>query len=199
MDYNQALRYTSESEWIKLTIEQKQDVLQTIENKIAAEDGRAAGHVLFENMPNGYYGYYDLEDPDHLHLAYASIQNAHDALNTLCHEERHAYQRHCIVNNAGVPEPIREQFKTGFDEYVAPEKNYMSYCRNFNERDANSFAEQQCNLMEIERNALLEQDEKNNEEADMIESEATEQIQQPNNHDSDIKRLYLDYWVDDPC
>lgn len=159
VDYKQAVRATSKPIWEPLNPLQKREILQTLENKIAADEGRTARNIILEKMQPGYYGYYNHGDPTNIHMSLESLRSADDALDTLYHEGRHAYQWDCIDNQSGFPKPILDQFHDGFVNYVSPEDNYEKYCNNFTEKDACSFAEQQCALLSMERDAYLKQDE----------------------------------------
>ena len=158
LEYKQAVRLTDRSVWQTLSDAQKKGVLQTLENHIAESEGRTARNVVLEEMDVGYFGYYDHSDPANLHLSFSSIADADDAVDTLFHEGRHAYQHDCIDNGSGFPEPTLKQFQDGFDNYVEPEKDIEAYERNFCERDARDFAQLQCKLLSIEREAYLNED-----------------------------------------
>lgn len=158
--YMQAVRSTDETIWGSLSTTQRQSVLQTLENRIAFNEGRNARNVVLENMDPGYYGYYNHSDPANIHLSYSGIDDVNDALDTLYHEGRHAYQWDCIEGDSGFPPPILDQFRDGFRNYISPEENFNAYCNNFTEKDACSFAQQQSKLLSLEREAYLEQDRK---------------------------------------
>ena len=172
--YMQAVRSTDETIWGSLSTTQRQSVLQTLENRIAFNEGRNARNVVLENMDPGYYGYYNHSDPANIHLSYSGIDDVNDALDTLYHEGRHAYQWDCIEGDSGFPPPILDQFRDGFRNYISPEENFNAYCNNFTEKDACSFAQQQSKLLSLEREAYLEQDRKagrNTRETDRTDSE----------------------------
>lgn len=155
MTYADALRSTVGPVWGTLLVSEKKAALQAIEHHIALFEGRDERFVMVENMKDGYYGYYDHDDRNHLHLSPLAMRDPDEAVRTVLHEGRHAYQHDCIDNNAGFPQPIIDQFREGFENYVEPEKDFVAYAKNFTETDAESFAEQQVRLMDMDRNALL--------------------------------------------
>jgi len=159
MNYAQALRYTADSMWHKLLVSEKRDALQAIENHIAQFEGRKARMILIENMEEGYYGYYNHADSEHIHLSPYALRTPEEAVMTTLHEGRHAYQHDCLDHNEGFPQPILDQFRDGFDHYVSPEENFKAYANNFTEVDAEDFAEQQCRLLNMEREAVMKQEE----------------------------------------
>lgn len=158
MEYKQAVCLTSKTAWGSLSLSEKNTVLQTLENKIASEEGRYARNVVFEEIPDNYAGFYNHRDPTRLHLSYTVLDNADETLDTLYHEGRHAYQHDCIDNGTGFPEPILQQFRDGFANKVSPRQNIYAYRNNFTEKDAYDYAEKQCNLLAIERAAYLRQE-----------------------------------------
>ena len=155
MLYADALRLTTEPAWGPLLLTEKKAALQAIEHHIALFEGRDERFVMVENMDDGYCGYYDHDDRNHLHLSPLAMRDPDEAIMTVLHEGRHAFQHDCIDKNAGFPQPIIDQLRDGFENYVKPEKDFAAYANNFTETDAESFAEQQIRLLDMERNALL--------------------------------------------
>ena len=155
MDYKDALRKTIEPAWGRLSIAEKTDALQAIEHHTADFEGRAERIIQIEKMDEGYYGYYDHSDSSHLHVSLFALETPDEAVKTVLHEGRHAYQHDCIDNNTGFPQPIRDQFREGFDNYIAPEDDFKAYADNFTETDAEDFALQQSRLLDIDRTAAL--------------------------------------------
>ena len=172
MEYEQALRKTTDSEWEALSFPERREVLQAIEHHTAQFEERAEREILIEPMKDNYYGFYDPKDSGHLHVSYLALQAPDEAVKTTFHEGRHAYQHDCLDENKGFPQPILEQFRDGFNNYIDPEENYYAYVNNFTERDAEDFAEQQYRLMCIDRDALLERDSQENEAEEMEAPEA---------------------------
>ncbi len=78
--------------WTSLDSDQRIAVLQEMENRRAAEQGRPIEKIHPLNEPN-YYGYYSSEDKG----IYVDIENfgPYQALDTYIHESNHARQEHC--------------------------------------------------------------------------------------------------------
>lgn len=163
MNYEQALRCTLESVWSNLLVNEKRDALQAIEYHIAQFEGRKGRTILIENMDEGYYGYYNHGDSEHIHLSPFALRTSEEAIKTTLHEGRHAYQHDCLDTNTGFPQPTLAQFREGFETYISPEENFLAYANNFTEKDAESFAEQQCKLLDIDREAVLHREAKTTE------------------------------------
>ncbi|MBP3452310.1 MAG: hypothetical protein J6M20_01165 [Clostridia bacterium] len=197
MDYEQAVRLTTESNWQPLLLSEKRNVLQVLENRIAATEGRRARNVVLEEMAPGYYGFYNHDDPTNLHISFAAIDDVNDALDTLYHEGRHAYQHDCIDNNTGFPQPILKQFQDGFFNNISPEENYQAYFNNFTEKDARDFSERQCMLLDMEREAILSQNqiETLNSAETMPEMNAAS----ASNHISASYNPAFEQWANETC
>ena len=164
MIYSEALRSTIEPVWSRLLVHEKQEALQAIESHIAAFEGRNERIVSIENMGEGYYGYYNHSDSAHIHVSPYALRTPDEAIKTVLHEGRHAYQHDCIDHNEGFPQPILDQFRDGFDNYISPEENFKAYANNFTEIDAEDFAEKQSRLLNMEREAVLREQQANSED-----------------------------------
>ena len=84
------------SEWKELSAEERIEVLQKIETKIAEIAHRPASFISTKSLGEGHYGYYT---PGTNHIVINSdvissnsFEDYKDALDTLVHEGRHAYQ-----------------------------------------------------------------------------------------------------------
>lgn len=205
MDYKQAVCLTTESAWASLSLSGKRAVLQTLENKIASEEGRRARNVVFEEMKPSYVGYYDHNNPANLHMSYAGLNDVNEALDTLFHEGRHAYQWDCIDHNSGFPAPILKQFQDSLTNNIPPEQNFNAYYSSFAEKDARDYAIQQCNLLAIERGAYLKPEQKADMEhgADLTESSAytpAEKVAPAHiNHVTASYNPAIEQWANETC
>jgi hypothetical protein len=65
-----------------------------------------------------------------------------DAIETVCHEMRHAFQYEAIADGArlGVPETVRREWRNNFDAYTRAEHNFPAYYNQPVEKDARAFA-----------------------------------------------------------
>ena len=155
MFYADALRNTINPAWSLLSIDDKIDALQAIEKHTADFEGRAERIIKVEEMKEGYYGYYNHLDSSYIHVSPFALETPEEAVKTVLHEGRHAYQHDCLDNKTGFPQPILDQFQEGFDNYIDPEDNFLAYANNFTETDAEDYAAQQMRLLEIDRSSVL--------------------------------------------
>lgn len=84
------------SEWKELSVEERIEVLQKIETKIAEIAHRPVSFISTKSLGEGHYGYYT---PGIKHivinsdvLSSKSFEDYKETLDTLVHEGRHAYQ-----------------------------------------------------------------------------------------------------------
>lgn len=106
--------------WSKLTLEEKEAVLQTAENWIANIEHRPAKSVQLEHMPQpGVMGYQN-EALNKIALnidvvGHEGVESYRKTIETLVHEGRHAYQRYnvevCTIHESGAEvQSWRENF-----------------------------------------------------------------------------------------
>ena len=170
MTYEQCLGLTCDK-WIELDDSQKIEVLQTIENQMAIEAGRAAcpvvGRWLYSGEDGIVLGSYSRDsqtiyinasqfDPD------SKYGQSPDRIITTCiHEGRHAYQNQ-VVNgivehdNPGEAEIWKENLSD--DGYISYQENPVAYYMQPVETDARSFAEHRMSMLQEERSAFLHKD-----------------------------------------
>lgn len=105
--------------WQNLSLEQKEAVLNKIEQHIAAIEHRPALKVEIENLPERTLGYQSA--PEHkialnsLYVGSAAPNLHKEVINTIIHEGRHAYQHYnvdvkCIHESGAEVETWRENF-----------------------------------------------------------------------------------------
>lgn len=82
--------------WTERTRSEREAGLVQAERLLSAEQGRNPVKVHFEVMDEGQYGYYDGEI--HVRSSDVDASTPDEALNTIAHEGRHAYQDYCIDN-----------------------------------------------------------------------------------------------------
>lgn len=81
--------------WSELSVDERAEVLQEIENKVADIAHRPACELSVRSLGEGYYGYFSpstkeiVVNSDYLTGEY---KDYHDCLDTIIHEGRHAYQ-----------------------------------------------------------------------------------------------------------
>lgn len=84
------------SEWKELSYEERMEVLQEVEFKIAEIAHRPACHVSSKSLGDGHYGYYTPGTGNMVVnsdvIASNSFEDYKETLDTLIHEGRHAYQ-----------------------------------------------------------------------------------------------------------
>jgi len=118
-DYLESVEEIKYENWQNLSLEQKEEVLNKIEQHIAAIEHRPALKVELENLPERTLGYQSA--PEHkivLNSMYvgSSAPNIHkEVINTIIHEGRHTYQHYnvdvkCIHESGAEVETWRENF-----------------------------------------------------------------------------------------
>lgn len=83
-----------EPQWSELSVNEKQDVLQNVENRIAELEHRPPCNVVVENLgKDGTYGYFSSADYS-ITLNTDYLYDNKETMDTLVHEGRHAYQEY---------------------------------------------------------------------------------------------------------
>lgn len=115
--------------WSKLSLEERAEVLNRIEQKIAEIEHRPPVKVVVEPMKPNSLGYHsNTEHKIALNSRYVGLNdsNAHrEVLDTIIHEGRHAYQRY-NVDVKCIHESISE-VKQWEKNFYDPEWGYYSY------------------------------------------------------------------------
>ena len=135
----------SSSNWSRMSPNQRENALNTL----AKEAGKAyrtdiKGIRTFDAPPNerGYYrsdGYLYINSD-----CLTDVSNRMDALDTIFHEGRHAFQHAAILEPSrhGITSEQARKWKDNFDHYLRPERfGYDRYHNQPVEADAYSFAE----------------------------------------------------------
>lgn len=169
MKYEDALLETSDNRWQHLNTDQRVEVLQTIEYHLAKEQGRTPVHVeaqnLFPRIPGEIrFGAYHHASQtmyfNKLNWNSGGIEQkcATNALDTLCHEGRHAYQ-HQAMDGAIIHDNPREVLdwlennKPG--HYISsPALDAEGYRKQPLEKDAFCFGQQRMLKLLEERETL---------------------------------------------
>lgn len=128
-DYLESVEEIRYENWSKLSLEERAEVLNRIEQKIAEIEHRPAVRVFVEDMKANSLGYHsNTEHKIALNAKYVGANNPNlhrEVLDTIIHEGRHAYQRYnvdvkCIHESAS---EVKQWEKNFYD----PEWGYYSY------------------------------------------------------------------------
>jgi hypothetical protein len=146
--YQGSLHLLNDSEWNKLSVQDRAAVLQSVENEVARREDRPPCNIsLFSEAPkNGTISagrYNPLSENITLNTYYLT-ENPTDCLNTVLHEGRHGYQDKAVkgeINHYNQAElnAWRNNMKPG--HYINPEKNRRAYYRQPVETDAREYAD----------------------------------------------------------
>lgn len=147
--------------WKELSIEQRIDTLNAMEQKVAEIAKRDPMQVVVEPMRGGVMGYFDgtklaISENSLMKSDYFSYMHA---LDTLFHEGRHAYQQYNIERfreerterNNSMVEAWKDNYVIGYRGQTLEIKNwgYMRYQEQPIEVDARVFAERIMQELEI--------------------------------------------------
>ncbi|MDO4332036.1 MAG: glycohydrolase toxin TNT-related protein, partial [Eubacteriales bacterium] len=137
--------------WSKMNADQRLAALQKLENITAGQEGRTARTVVPEKMENdSTYGYFnETSSPNSLHINEKLLNGngangGYDAIDTLWHEGRHAYQYDAysgrLLSTANPPDKdTQELWKANFDNDIYRNSGTAYYYQPI-ETDANRFA-----------------------------------------------------------
>lgn len=91
---------------------------------------------FYNNEQEGDYGGFSSGD-NAIHVNEYMLDDAEEALDTIAHESRHAYQQ----MHATDPQSARDfEFAENFDNYVSPEDDFEGYQAQIVEADARAYA-----------------------------------------------------------
>lgn len=134
--------------WEKLTAEEKTEVMQVLVNVEASlldvEPVPVEVCKLEDKTLGGYTG-----DSIKIDIAYVESAQASEIINTVCHEVRHAYQRHVVEMLDWSDENVQQHYfyqnarswKDNLKDYIDGGKDFDGYYGQSMERDARSWAE----------------------------------------------------------
>jgi len=146
--YQDSLHLLNDSEWNKLSLQNKASVLQSVENEVARREGRPPCNVsLFSEAPkNGSYtaGQYNPANGNTELNTHHLSGKASDCLTTILHEGRHSYQEKAVSgkvyhHNQAELKAWRHNMKPG--NYIEAEKNIRAYYRQPIEADSREYAD----------------------------------------------------------
>lgn len=130
--------------WEKLTTTERAAVLSETTKRVADILKVPVHDVDYFNSSSEKRGYYNGDGYIHLNSdVLTNPKNFYDALDTILHESRHAFQRLACsnCNVFGVNLNILEQWRTNFKYYISPELDYQLYYNQPVEVDARKYAE----------------------------------------------------------
>jgi hypothetical protein len=145
--YQDSLNFLKDSEWSKLTIQERAAVMQAVEIEVARREGRPPCNVsLFSEPPKDGKIIAGQYNPDNRGIelnAYHLSGNPVECLNTVLHEGRHAYQDSAVRgevyhHDKAELKAWQENMKPG--NYIQPEQNRRAYYNQPIEADARQYA-----------------------------------------------------------
>ncbi len=92
------------SNWNKLSDENRIGLVQEMENRQAAGQGRTPAEVVASNDPGKYGSYNSTNNRMSINV---SDFSSYEVLDTYAHESNHAYQGHCVKNGLDYDEQTR--------------------------------------------------------------------------------------------
>lgn len=164
MTYEESLCMLSKDKWHTLNDDEKIEVFQIIEKKVAAENGRLSCQVEGKFLYTGNDGivlgtYSPKEDKIYINTSqfdeFSKYGETPERLTkTLLHEGRHALQNQSVqglttYSNKEQIEEWRENLSD--DNYISYKDNPRAYYNQPVEVDARKFAEERYQLLETER------------------------------------------------
>lgn len=146
----------AESRWNVLTLREKLDVLQVVANLEQAYLGIPQTlTVVAEDMSAWTCGYYeDYEWKIHINREHLEEGTPESALDTLCHEAYHAYQKRQVEIYCRLDEKTRNMLmyrkaEIYFEEfflYVDATEDFEGYYNRETEKDARAYAAERVNV-----------------------------------------------------
>lgn len=132
--------------WVELSLDERQTVLQDLEYRIAEIEHREPCPLNFRDMETGRHGFYSPSAKDiTLNINEVMSDNFHDykeTLDTLIHEGRHAYQDYNVdVREVHSDETTTGEWAENLDNYISYEWDPQGYFSQPVEVDAREFAE----------------------------------------------------------
>jgi uncharacterized protein YukE len=129
--------------WQSLSPNERLEVLQDIEDRMAAIQGRTPSTVIAEPMTANTYGYYNEGIIAINNSNLSSDMPVNEFLDTILHESRHAYQDYAIHNPEVVVDPeVVESWEENWNNYMSADiYGYEAYYNQPIEVDARNYAE----------------------------------------------------------
>ena len=100
LEYLQQIEELRPERWSELEVSERLTAIGELETRLAEIQGRLPFQIVAERLPDCYYGYFD-GTALHLNERLISLADPREAVETVAHEGRHAYQ-HYAVEHPGV-------------------------------------------------------------------------------------------------
>ena len=167
--YNDALQSLSTDKWNQLSVQEKLDPLQAVENEVASREGRTPCKVQGQYIQSdgrgitlGYYSRTDRTITINTEQLESSSKYGNDYkvhLDTVLHEGRHSYQHQAVIGE--VKHDNKEELGAWTDNmqpghYITYEKNPRGYFSQPIERDARGYAQNAMVGVEKDKELLRE-------------------------------------------
>jgi hypothetical protein len=129
--------------WSSLDKDNRVETLRATENDLAAEQGRTPAQVHEWQTDARNLGEYDpAQHSIHINSDLVSNDDPRQAVDTLAHESRHAFQYHAINNpGAHFDDAKVEAWRQNFSDYKEPGDDFEAYWNQPVEVDARLYAD----------------------------------------------------------
>jgi hypothetical protein len=140
------IKRLQQDEWAKAAPAEREQALQETENQLAASQNRPACNLVYFDADKSNCGAYSPRTPDRINLNrhYLESDDPRDAVNTVAHEGRHAYQHRCIMDADAHPETDPKQiaeWRHNFSNYKSAASDYDAYRNQPIEADAFAYGD----------------------------------------------------------
>lgn len=108
-------------DWDSLTPEKKRNLIQKYADRSAsAFELKIYSGVYFESIPHNKLGYNNSNGSIYLNKVYITNNRISpiELLDTIAHDLKHQYQFEAVNGLHSIPEDVRNEWKTGFEEYT---------------------------------------------------------------------------------
>lgn len=138
----EALAGLQSDNWQGLSLSERGQVLQELENTMAQAQGRLGVPVEIADLPPGEMGGYDRDSKTvTVSREHVTSRNVREVADTIVHEGRHAYQHHAIEHPGFHSDTDQvEVWRDNFVNYVQPQDNPKRYWKQPIEREARQYA-----------------------------------------------------------
>lgn len=119
-DYLRQIEGLQPEQWSELSTEARLESLRELECRLADIEGRSPVEVRCENLSPGQYGYFERQgNVMILNEAMLRAESPLDAIDTVAHEGRHAYQYYCVQHVGTHDDPFEvAAWQDNFENYL---------------------------------------------------------------------------------
>ena len=139
---NQLLDSFKSDNWSQMKENDRVGVIQELENRTAAEQGREPAEVVSSSRVTSYGSYNSTTNQMNINVSNFS---SYETLDTFAHESNHAYQTYCVNNEIGYDEYTRNMM--GVETARDQNANLYNYARTSPQYDM------QCNELDSNNKA----------------------------------------------